>query len=334
MRALLIQTSPLRSILHTFPAVGDAVLRHPTLRFDWVVEQRYADVPSWHPAVDQVLPVDLRRWRSAPLRSWFGRARRDVKATLFQRHYDCVIEAEGHFRSAWLALFARGPTYGLDGNSAPQRSAALFYRYRLAVPQEQHLIDRQRQLLALALDYEQPSTRADFGLSSADFPSTIPSVPPFLMFLPSTRQAHCQWPIESWRALCALATAGGFQVLLPSPENSATSVAECIAEGLSGVRVLPALNLQALTATMLVAQAVVSIDSSLASLPTVFGRPVVVLYGSHRLHHNGVYGEQHRELRFAEGVALRAGEVWTAVTEQLDRAADGVAEAAPLVAQE
>ena len=61
MRALLIQTSPLRSILHTLPALEDAISRHPALRFDWVVEQRHADVPSWHPAVDRVLPVDLQR---------------------------------------------------------------------------------------------------------------------------------------------------------------------------------------------------------------------------------------------------------------------------------
>ena len=235
-----------------------------------------------------------------------------------------MVEAEGRFKSAWLTLFARGPVYGLDRASAPERSAALFYRHRLAVPGGQHLVERQRQLLALALDYEMPSTPAGFGLCADDFPSTIPSEPPFLMFLPSTRQARCRWPIASWRSLCSLATAAGWQVLLPGKDSAAPGMVGRIADGLSGVRVLPALNLRALTATMLAAQAVVSVDSSLASLPTVFGKPVVALYGSSSRHHNGVYGERHQVLRTDDDMAaLSVGDVWASAVELLGRSESG-----------
>ncbi len=63
MRTLIIKTSSLGDVLHTLPAVTDAAQQIPAMRFDWVVEEAFAEVPTWHAAVDDVIPVAIRRWK-------------------------------------------------------------------------------------------------------------------------------------------------------------------------------------------------------------------------------------------------------------------------------
>ncbi len=68
MRVLVVKTSSMGDVLHTLPALTDAMQAMPDIRFDWVVEEGFAQIPSWHPAVERVLPVAIRRWRKA----WFS----------------------------------------------------------------------------------------------------------------------------------------------------------------------------------------------------------------------------------------------------------------------
>jgi heptosyltransferase-1 len=35
-------------VLHTLPALTDAAQAFPGIRFDWVVEEGFAQIPSWH----------------------------------------------------------------------------------------------------------------------------------------------------------------------------------------------------------------------------------------------------------------------------------------------
>ena len=66
MKVLLIKTSSLGDLVHTLPALSDAARAVPELRVDWVVEENFSEIPSWHPAVRWVIPIALRRWRRRP----------------------------------------------------------------------------------------------------------------------------------------------------------------------------------------------------------------------------------------------------------------------------
>ena len=63
MRVLLIKTSSLGDVIHALPALTDAARAIPGIKFDWVVEEGFAEIPTWHPAVGKVIPVAIRRWR-------------------------------------------------------------------------------------------------------------------------------------------------------------------------------------------------------------------------------------------------------------------------------
>ena len=60
MRVLIVKTSSLGDVIHTLPALTDAAQVFPDIRFDWVVEESFAEIPAWHPAVDRMIPVAVR----------------------------------------------------------------------------------------------------------------------------------------------------------------------------------------------------------------------------------------------------------------------------------
>ena len=63
MRVLIIKTSSMGDVIHTLPALTDAMRAIPDIKFDWVVEEKFQAISKWHPAVDRVIPIQLRQWK-------------------------------------------------------------------------------------------------------------------------------------------------------------------------------------------------------------------------------------------------------------------------------
>ncbi|MBT8428358.1 MAG: lipopolysaccharide heptosyltransferase 1, partial [Gammaproteobacteria bacterium] len=114
MRVLLVKTSSLGDLIHSFPAISDAGRALPGIRFDWLVEKSFAEVPAWHPAVAEVIPIALRRWRRDWRKVWRSGELKAFRARLRETRYDLVLDAQGLIKSALPAFLARGPRAGLD----------------------------------------------------------------------------------------------------------------------------------------------------------------------------------------------------------------------------
>lgn len=46
MRVLIVKTSSMGDVLHTLPSLTDAMQALPGIRFDWVVEEGFAQIPT------------------------------------------------------------------------------------------------------------------------------------------------------------------------------------------------------------------------------------------------------------------------------------------------
>ena len=95
MRVLVIKTSSLGDVIHALPALTDAARAIPGIRFDWVVEEGFAEIPTWHPAVDKVIPVAIRRWRKNLWQTIKSGEWRRFKQAVQSTKYDLVIDAQG-----------------------------------------------------------------------------------------------------------------------------------------------------------------------------------------------------------------------------------------------
>ncbi|MDM7323068.1 MAG: lipopolysaccharide heptosyltransferase I, partial [Gammaproteobacteria bacterium] len=218
MRILIVKTSSLGDVVHMLPALTDAARAIPGLTADWVVEEGFAAVPSWHPAVARILPIALRRWRKRLGEATAWRELAAARQALGQTTYDAVIDSQGLLKSALFARWARGPRWGYDQSSCREPLASLFYTHRVHVPRGLHAIERSRRLLAAALGYPLNDAAVDYGLSTLAerFPPSLPGLPErYVVALHGTSRIDKEWPEAYWIAVGLALAQHGLALLLP-----------------------------------------------------------------------------------------------------------------------
>jgi len=295
MHLLIVKTSSLGDVIHTLPALTDAKQYYPDLQFDWLVEEAFAEIPAWHPAVKQVIPVALRRWRKQAWQTWYsGTWRKFIQRLQFEQ-YDKVIDAQGLIKSAFLTYKARGLRCGLDRHSAREPLAALAYQQRYAILKNQHAVTRTRQLFAAVLDYPLPDSPPDYGISSYFQRESLEQ--PTVIFLHGTTWDTKHWPDNYWVALAERITTAGLAVRLPWGNEREHARAMMIAANNPNISLIPKGNLQAIAIALAQAQAVIGVDTGLAHLTAALAVPSVTLYGPTEALRTGTYGPKQVHLQ-------------------------------------
>lgn len=330
MKVLVLKTSSLSDIIHTFPAISDAKAALGDVTFDWIVEEGFADVPNWHPEVDSVIPVAIRRWRKHIPQYWRGTEWKAFKAELQRTHYDAVIDCQGLIKSAWLLSFAHGPSYGYDVSSVRESMATMFYNHRFNVPTKLHAVERTRSLFAQALGYPLPDTKPDFSIDRAAFQSKTRL--PTMVFVHGTSQAKKCYPVECWIELANRAVAMGYTVKLPWHSQEERERAEQIAAVSENIKVLPKLNLTGVIGVVAEAELVVSVDTGVGHMASSMGVPTIALYGETSSSLVGSEGDNVVNLDAREIANNSLGDntswmdcltpdiIWQEVTSLIDRA--------------
>lgn len=305
MKVLIVKTSSMGDILHTLPAVTDAARALPGIQIDWVVEENFAEIPHWHTSIRRVIPVAIRRWRKHPLKTLKSDEWKQFRRDIAQENYDCIIDAQGLFKSAFIARLAKGPVYGFDFRSAREPLACLAYRHTFYVAKNQHAVERTRHLFARALCYTLPKTDAScavqsffrsplgnghFGLVRQQF-GQLNTQKPFVLFLHGTTRDDKHWPDEHWMALCKIITNAGFYVKVPWYNDVEKARAEKIAAVSLQAEVLSKSNLQGMAKTLAEASAFVAVDTGLGHLGAALSIPGISLYGPTSPARIGAYGE-------------------------------------------
>ncbi|HEI8868686.1 lipopolysaccharide heptosyltransferase RfaC [Serratia sp. AKBS12] len=320
MQVLIVKTSSMGDVLHTLPALTDAMNAIPGIRFDWVVEENFSQIPSWHPAVDRVIPVAIRRWR----KNWFGSETRqqrcDFKRQLQARDYDVVIDAQGLMKSAALITrIAKGSKHGQDCKSAREPFASWFYNYRHDIDKQQHAVERTRELFAKSLGYPKPATQGDYAIAARFLGCPPADAGQYLVFLHATTRDEKHWPEANWRELIALVEPTGLGIKLPWGAEHEHQRAQRLADGFPHVEVLPKLSLQQIAEVLAAAQGVVSVDTGLSHLTAALDRPNITLFGPTDPGLIGGYGQHQRSLVSVDKTmaTISAESVWAALQKDM-----------------
>ncbi|WP_312983237.1 lipopolysaccharide heptosyltransferase RfaC [Atlantibacter sp.] len=322
MRVLIVKTSSMGDVLHTLPALTDAMQAFPGIRFDWVVEEGFVQIPGWHPAVDRVIPVAIRRWRKA----WFSsdiRAERETFRKLLRSvRYDVVIDAQGLVKSAALVTrLAQGEKHGMDWHSAREPLASLFYKHRHAIAKQQHAVERTRELFAKSLGYSRPVQTGDYAIAQHFLGEAQNTLEPYLVFLHATTRDDKHWPEARWRELITLVADSGLKIKLPWGAPHEEARARRLAEGFNHVEVLSRLSLEQVAYVLAGAKGVVSVDTGLSHLTAALDRPNITLYGPTDPGLIGGYGKnQHSVISHDNGsmAANQADDVFRLIKRLMD----------------
>jgi len=292
MHILVIKMTSLGDVVHLLPALTEAARLVPGLRADWVVEEGFAAIPGWQPAVERVIPSALRRWRRGLGQSATWAEMAAFRGAIRAREYDLVLDAQGLIKSALVALLARGPRAGLALGSARESLACLAYARRYPAARELHAITRNRLLMAQALGYPM-GKEADlhYGLSTPPPFRVAGLAADYVVCLHGTARAEKEYPENDWAALLERIAALGLGVALPWGNDREKARAERLAAVLPAVVVLPRLGLRELGGLIAAARGMIGVDTGLMHLAAAFRKPGIGLYPATPPRRFGAFAE-------------------------------------------
>lgn len=280
MRVLIVKTSSMGDVLHTLPALTDAQQAIPGIQFDWVVEEGFAQIPSWHSTVDRVIPVAIRRWRKAWFSAPIKAERKAFRDAVRLQQYDAIIDAQGLVKSAALVTrLGRGIKHGMDWSTAREPLASLFYNHKHHIAKQQHAVERTRELFAKSLGYNKPQSQGDYAIAQHFLTEVNADTEQYAVFLHATTRDDKHWPEANWRELIGLLNNAGIRIKLPWGAPHEEARAKRLADGFNYVDVMPRMSLEEIASVLAGAKFVVSVDTGLSHLTAALDRPNITLYG-------------------------------------------------------
>jgi len=270
---LFVKTSSLGDVVHQMPAMTDARRHRPDARLMWVVEEAFAPLARLHPAIDEVIPVATRRWRSQVLSPATWREVAAFKAKLRAANADIVIDTQGLIRSGLIARAAGGVRHGYDASSIREPFASRFYDVRHAVARDQHAVARNRQLTALSLGYRIDAA-IDYGLVRPPRGNSAP----YAVLLHGTSRAAKEWREVDWIGTGKWLRGQGLDVLLPWGNERERLRSARVAAAIPGSRILDRQPLDAMAKVIAGAALVVGVDTGLLHLAAAYGVPLIAVF--------------------------------------------------------
>jgi heptosyltransferase-1 len=301
MRVLIIKLSSMGDLMHALPALTDAVNNVPGISFDWVVDENFAEVPKWHPAVEKLIVSAHRRWKKNLRAAWINGEFKGFYTQLNHRDYDLVIDLQSNLKSALVSLLRRSPVSGYDHQSCREKPAHLSYKHQYSIPVNQHAIARQRQLFARIFGYQEPNTAPEYNVNFTQFAS--PDIKPknkYVVFVHNASWETKLWPVNYWQDASQRAADLGYTVVLPSGNDKEFKRAQKIAEGCSAAIALSKTNLDDIAAIISGATAMLCSDTGLAHLAAMAATPAITLYAVTDTSLIGTVGNNQRHIVAAQ----------------------------------
>lgn len=271
---LLIKTSSLGDIVHSFPAISDAVAHGFIV--DWCVDAAFADVARLHPGVRMVYPIHLRALKKQKsfrnLTMLYGELKH-----LKQQSYDFILDAQGLLKSAFISLWPKGERHGFTKNSVREPIASFFYQKKHAISTNQHAIFRTKALFSATLGTKSPQERCFYGLSK---PLKRPLEKPYIILLHGTTWKTKSWPTAHWIDLARQLLEKDKQLVTIWGNPLEKKVAETIQASVPQLIILPRQSIIKLTHWLAHAEYVIGCDTGLMHLATAFNTPTISLYGA------------------------------------------------------
>ena len=316
-RVLLVRLSAIGDCLLTLPMACAIKAQHPHSHITWVVERAAASLLEGHAAIDRLIVLP-KRWYKSPVEVW------KLRQTLRESSFDVAFDPQSLTKSAAIAwLSGTRRRYGLARPYG--RELALWLTPNLIEPTLEHVVERQLEMLH-AVGIRWPQVKFDLPIneaaraSVANWLDASPCSNGFVCINPGATWRSKLWEMDRFgRTAAQLGARHGVPSLVvwgsPEEREWAEQIARC-SEG--HATIAPRTTLVELAAVMRRAALYLGSDTGPMHLAAAVDTPCVALYGATRPENSGPYGSQHialqsyyqvgtsRERRAADNDAMRA----------------------------
>ena len=292
-KILLVKITSMGDLIQMLPAITDATHAIPGIRFDWLCEDSFKEIPSLHPSVDKIITLPYRRWKKDILRAIKSGEIWAFVKNLRMESYDMVIDAQSNIKSASFAMFAKGKRYGLDAKSVREFGAHLTYHQTISISRQQNHVDRLRQMMAKFLGYPLPHTRANYGIPKEQLPKLDFPLPEKFVFVTAIAStSHKLWPERSWAQVVPRILELGYAVVLPWWSAVEKERMLALKNNHPHIYLLPPMDLAHKASVLSKARAAISLDTGLAHMAAALDIPNICLYGPVDVKGCGTVGNQ------------------------------------------
>jgi heptosyltransferase-1 len=297
-KVLLVKITSMGDLIQTLPALTDAAIALPGIKFDWLAEESFQEIPKLHPSVDRVIILPYRRWKKNIRQAIKSGEINCFLQQLRHQQYDMVLDAQSNLKSAFVSLLAKGVRYGLDKKSVREYGAHFAYHKKIHISRMQNHTERLRQMFSIFLGYEQPKAPANYGINQNNLPILDFDLPKKFIFV--TPIASCDnklWPEPFWHELIQDIVQSGYDVVMPWWSIKEKERVLRLQNNNPSIHLLPTLKLSQKATVLSRAAASISLDTGLAHMAAALNIPNVCLYGPSNPEHCGTVGNKQIHLR-------------------------------------
>jgi lipopolysaccharide heptosyltransferase II len=305
-RILLIKPSSLGDIVHALPVLSGLRQRYRQAQIAWLAGSPYVTLLRAHPAVNEVIPFDRRR---------YGMVGRDLRVSvdfadflhkLWSRRFDLAIDLQGLLRSGFLGL-ASGARFRI-GFANARELGWLFYTHRIPPgSSDSHAVDKYYRVAEalgfgdLPKDFTLPLPPGTHERARAMLAQAGLAQRPYAVLVPAARWQTKRWPSENYARLAdAVAQRLGLAAVLIGAAAEAELCYQVQRRAATGlINLAGKSTLPELVAVLRAAQVVVSNDSGPMHVAAALERPVVALFGPTNPARTGPYLAAARVIRKA-----------------------------------
>jgi heptosyltransferase I len=152
MRIAIVKLSALGDIIHAMIVLQFIKKHKQEVLIDWVVEESFKDLLEFHPDINQVHVINLKKAKEKKSLRLFQTELKNAKKL---GPYDLVIDMQGLIKSALISkLIPAKKIIGFDKDSAREYFASFFYNNKLNFAYTENVIERNIALIEFALDFD------------------------------------------------------------------------------------------------------------------------------------------------------------------------------------
>tara|TARA_Y100000588_G_C14136188_1_gene873904 strand:- start:67 stop:1044 length:978 start_codon:yes stop_codon:yes gene_type:complete len=297
MKILIIKLTSMGDLMHALPALTDASKQIPNIEFDWVVDESFSEIPLWHPKVNSVIKTNHRIWKRNIFSFKLLNEINNIKKILNNKNYDAVIDMQNNLKSAAVSYLIKEPVNGMDKESVREYLAHFAYQFKHSIAKDDHAINRQRNLLAMSLDYKIKEEKLDYGITTNNFKKPKLQLPKNYLFLVHNASWPSKmWPISYWQELIKYINQEGFVGLLPSGSIEEYERAREIASVSDQCIALKTLSLNETAFIINQAEGCICSDTGLAHLAALLNKPSVTMYSVTKTGLIGTKGKNQKHI--------------------------------------
>ena len=305
-RILIVRVSAIGDVIHGIPVLCALREAYPNAFLAWVAEGTAGDVLEGHPALDELVRVP-RRWWKSPREVWRMRQR------LRSMRFDIAIDLQCLTKSAITAWLSGAPRR-IGKSGADGRELSRWFNNELVEASGTHVLEHYLSMLR-PLGIESPAVKFDLPERAAEaevvdrfLQTSGLAGRRFAVLNPGAGWPSKMWPAERYGALArhlheahgvASIAAWGLKTELPLAET-------IVAMSAGHAQMAPPTTMMQLAALCRRAALFVGSDTGPMHLAVAVGTPTISMHGPSRADWCGAYGRQNirLQIRYEDGSSL------------------------------